>query len=188
MPALFDGGGVSTHPDAVELLLAGPDADGHGGPAYGGCSGREETVREHFATSGIAGSGTASTSGTWPGERPIGAVDVGPVRLVALDTVNPHGGWQGSLGPEQLAWLTAQLQAGKTRRYLDDTGALGARRSPGPAVRDLQPPHHRNHDQRLDQQAGPRVLGTQVKDLLLRFPNVVLWVNGHTHRNTRLRR
>jgi hypothetical protein len=23
-----------------------------------------------------------------------------------------------------------------------------------------------------------------VRDLLLRFPNVVLWVNGHTHRNT----
>jgi hypothetical protein len=29
-----------------------------------------------------------------------------------------------------------------------------------------------------------RVLGPQVRDLLLRFPNVVLWVNGHTHRNT----
>ena len=32
---------------------------------------------------------------------------------------------------------------------------------------------------------GPgRVLGPAVRDLLLRFPNVVLWVNGHTHRNT----
>ena len=29
-----------------------------------------------------------------------------------------------------------------------------------------------------------RVLGTTVRDLLLRFPNVVAWVNGHTHRNT----
>ena len=29
-----------------------------------------------------------------------------------------------------------------------------------------------------------RVLGPAVRDLLLRFPNVVLWVNGHTHRNT----
>ena len=26
--------------------------------------------------------------------------------------------------------------------------------------------------------------GRPVRDLLLRFPNVVLWVNGHTHRNT----
>jgi hypothetical protein len=29
----------------------------------------------------------------------------------------------------------------------------------------------------------PRVLGPQVRDLLLEFPNVVAWVNGHTHRN-----
>jgi hypothetical protein len=29
-----------------------------------------------------------------------------------------------------------------------------------------------------------RVLGPAVRDLLLRFPNAVLWVNGHTHRNT----
>ena len=28
------------------------------------------------------------------------------------------------------------------------------------------------------------MLGPAVRDLLLRFPNVVLWVNGHTHRNT----
>jgi hypothetical protein len=27
------------------------------------------------------------------------------------------------------------------------------------------------------------VLGHAVRDLLLRFPNVVLWVNGHTHVN-----
>jgi hypothetical protein len=29
-----------------------------------------------------------------------------------------------------------------------------------------------------------RILGPAVRDLLLRYPNVVLWVNGHTHRNT----
>ncbi len=28
-----------------------------------------------------------------------------------------------------------------------------------------------------------RILGPRVRDLLLRFPNVVLWVNGHTHVN-----
>ena len=37
----------------------------------------------------------------------------------------------------------------------------------------------------MDNNDGPgRVLGPAVRDLLLRFPNVVLWVNGHTHRNT----
>ena len=28
------------------------------------------------------------------------------------------------------------------------------------------------------------MLGPAIRDLLLRFPNVVLWVNGHTHRNS----
>src|SRR5437868_11230728 len=29
----------------------------------------------------------------------------------------------------------------------------------------------------------PRVLGPQLEALLHRFPNVILWLNGHTHRN-----
>ena len=28
-----------------------------------------------------------------------------------------------------------------------------------------------------------RLTGPQVRDLLLRYPNVIAWVNGHTHRN-----
>ena len=36
-----------------------------------------------------------------------------------LDTVNPHGGWQGSLDQEQFAWLAAELT--DARR----AGALG---------------------------------------------------------------
>jgi hypothetical protein len=28
-----------------------------------------------------------------------------------------------------------------------------------------------------------RIGGAEVRDLLLRYPNVVMWVNGHTHRN-----
>ena len=28
-----------------------------------------------------------------------------------LDTVNPHGGWQGSLDDIQLGWLDAELRA-----------------------------------------------------------------------------
>jgi hypothetical protein len=32
-------------------------------------------------------------------------------------------------------------------------------------------------------ETGPRVLGPQVQSLLLQFPNVIAWVNGHTHIN-----
>ncbi len=37
------------------------------------------------------------------------AADVGELRVVALDTVNPHGGWQGSVDAAQLAWLDDEL-------------------------------------------------------------------------------
>ncbi|MDI1290982.1 MAG: hypothetical protein PSX37_13655, partial [bacterium] len=35
------------------------------------------------------------------------AKDVGSLRVIALDTINPHGGWQGSIDEAQLAWLLA---------------------------------------------------------------------------------
>ncbi len=37
---------------------------------------------------------------------------------------------------------------------------------------------------RADDDPRERILGTQVLDLLLSYPNVVLWVNGHTHVNS----
>jgi 3',5'-cyclic AMP phosphodiesterase CpdA len=45
--------------------------------------------------------------------------DHGQVSLLALDTVNENGGWQGSLDLEQLAWLEAELAAAESeRRYV----------------------------------------------------------------------
>ena len=97
-----------------------------------------------------------------------------------LDTVNPFGGSEGSIDATQLAWLTAQLKAG-SRHYLDESGHI------------VRGGHHDrlfvifSHHTigSMDNAAGVgRVLGPAVRDLLLRFPNVVLWVNGHTHRNT----
>jgi len=176
--SLFDGGGVTTHPDAVDMLQAGPTRTVTADPRRRLLD-RDEIIREHFATAGTpVGHGFDERNlvdGTahW-------SLDVGPVRLVALDTVNPYGGWQGSLDPEQLAWLEAQLQA-VSSRWLTPEGALAGHEVPDQYVVVLS--HHPLET--LINSTAPdgqrRVLADELGALLLRYPNVVLWANGHTH-------
>jgi hypothetical protein len=92
------------------------------------------------------------------------------LRCVVLDTMNPGGYADGSLDPVQFAWLDGELTANAA------TGRLvvvfshhtsGTMDNPVPYPTDT----------------GQRKNGADVVALLLRFPHVVLWVNGHTHRN-----
>jgi hypothetical protein len=94
------------------------------------------------------------------------------VRGIVLDTVNPNGGSEGSIDAAQHAWLERELTAGSSRHR--------GRRDRLFVVFS----HHTIGS--MDNTVGEpgRVDGAGVRDLLLRFPNVVLWVNGHTHRNT----
>jgi metallophosphoesterase (TIGR03767 family) len=137
---------------------------------------RIETIREHFTT-------TSSPKGHGFGRWNLAtgnayyAFDQGVVRGVVLDTVNPNGGSEGSIDAAQYAWLEHELTAGSSRH----------RDASGRRCRDrlfVVFSHHTIGS--MDNVAGEpgRVDGAGVRDLLLRFPNVVLWVNGHTHRNT----
>lgn len=95
--------------------------------------------------------------------------DLGELRLIALDTVNPYGGWQGSLDQEQFAWLREQLVAAQVdRRYV-------AILSHHPSWTLFNPYHPTSE---------PRALVDEVLELLLSFPNVIAWVSGHVHANT----
>jgi metallophosphoesterase (TIGR03767 family) len=104
---------------------------------------------------------------------------------ISLDTIN-HGGYaDGSLGDVQLAWLERQL-IGAHSAYLD---AGGTRVTTGSADRLVVLFSHHNL----------YTLGNPVPDpftptearrgfdvlqsMLRRFPNVVAWVNGHSHVN-----
>jgi metallophosphoesterase (TIGR03767 family) len=103
---------------------------------------------------------------------------------IVLDTVNPHGGWQGSLDETQLAWLDDTLRAGSSR-WLAPDGSVAT--GPGPDSLFLLFSHHPLETLVNDQappDGPPRVLMSRVRDLLLRYPNVIGWVNGHTHRHT----
>jgi metallophosphoesterase (TIGR03767 family) len=92
------------------------------------------------------------------------AFDAGRFRCLVLDTVNPNGGWQGSLDVEQFAWLEAELAAGSDRTFL-----LFSHHPLSTLVNDWSP------------RGGRRVLAKEVGALLGRHRSVAVWFNGHTH-------
>jgi metallophosphoesterase (TIGR03767 family) len=102
--------------------------------------------------------------------------DVGAVRFVVLDTVNPGGKEDGSIGERQLRWLDARLAEAQAARRLvllfshhgprSLTNPVDAPDPLDPASTDL--PRHR----------ADAVLG-----VVDRYSCVVAWINGHSHRN-----
>jgi metallophosphoesterase (TIGR03767 family) len=129
---------------------------------------RPETVAAHFVTTG-----TPVGHGFTTGNKTNGTAyytfepDEGVLGIV-LDTVNPGGLSNGSLDPTQFAWLKTELAAASGKIVIlfshhtvntMDNVRLGAG------------------------EKGPRILGPEVATMLLGFPQVVLWVNGHTHVN-----
>jgi metallophosphoesterase (TIGR03767 family) len=92
------------------------------------------------------------------------------LRCVVLDTVNPGGYSEGSLDTEQLAWLKAELDANAATKRLA-------------VIFSHHPAGSMNNPVVAPSDTGPRVMGAEVVALLLGYRNVVLWVNGHTHRN-----
>jgi metallophosphoesterase (TIGR03767 family) len=101
--------------------------------------------------------------------------DTRSVRFITLDTVCSDGGADGSIDPAQLHWLERRLEeAHSSFRSRDGSTA------------------RTQHDDRLvvvlshhgyDMLANPRApkSNDELLELLLRFRNVVLWLNGHIH-------
>jgi metallophosphoesterase (TIGR03767 family) len=90
------------------------------------------------------------------------------LRCVVLDTVNPGGYADGSVDTAQLTWLAGELTATTDRLVVVFSHhTSGTMANPTLAPEDT----------------GPRKTGADLVALLLTYPNVVLWVNGHTHRN-----
>ncbi|MBU6245490.1 MAG: metallophosphoesterase [Actinomycetales bacterium] len=91
--------------------------------------------------------------------------DLGALRVIALDTVNPHGGWQGSIDEAQLGWLVGELQAAADRYVVI------ASHHPSPSMTNAWAPGG----------ADRRVLGPEVIEVLLDHPQVIAWMAGHIH-------
>jgi metallophosphoesterase (TIGR03767 family) len=93
--------------------------------------------------------------------------DTQHVRLIVLDTVCAAGGADGCIDSQQLAWLEARLA--EVHRPNPERLVVVVSHHPLITVVNRRA------------QGGPR--STQLLAVLRRFPNVILWLNGHTHTN-----
>ena len=110
-------------------------------------------------------------------------VDDAPVLGIALDTTNRRGGAAGSIGRRQLAWLEDRLRAVHSR-WFDADGRQRRHRAEDRLV--LLFAHHNLATMTNDAPSPDdpeRVLGPELEDVLLRYPNVVALINGHSHIN-----
>ncbi len=125
---------------------------------------RAAHVREHFRSSGAPAGHGYSRRNADDGTAYY-AFDRGVVRCIVLDTVNPNGGWQGSIDATQLSWLAGELGACAGRPVV-----LFSHHPLQTLVNDLRPPGTER-----------RILAAELRHLLLSHPCVIAWVNGHTH-------
>ncbi|GAA4669177.1 TIGR03767 family metallophosphoesterase [Frondihabitans cladoniiphilus] len=136
---------------------------------------RADVVEAHFHTSG-----TPVGHGYTPENRDAGtayyAADVPaaagarPVRMLVLDTVNENGEADGSLDRPQYHWLLDTLDEEPDRLTMIVSHHTG----------DTMGNHFIGTGGDFHLRVGG---GPVVRELLAR-PQVVLWLNGHTHENT----
>jgi metallophosphoesterase (TIGR03767 family) len=125
---------------------------------------RSDHIREHFRSAGTPAGHGYSERNLADGTA-FYAFDHGPIRCLVLDTVNHHGGWQGSIDATQLNWLEAELRASAARPVV-----LFSHHPLETLINATRPPG-----------AERRVLADELRAVLLRHPCVVAWLNGHTH-------
>ncbi|MFA5788054.1 MAG: metallophosphoesterase, partial [Actinomycetota bacterium] len=148
----------------------------------------KEWVAEHFNSRAFPGPvGHGFTQENRDAGTGYYVRDLGPqLRLIVLDSVNPNGYANGSFDPGQIAWLEQQLIASHSR-YRGSDGAWVT--TPNRDRVLILTAHHTLYSTDNPLVATgtlspePRVLGGDVTTLLLRFPNVILYIGGHTHEN-----
>jgi metallophosphoesterase (TIGR03767 family) len=90
---------------------------------------------------------------------------------LSLDTTDPGGHYEGSVGAAQLAWLARELK--KAEAAGDHVVVFSHHTSK--TMRNLNPDPHRPRERRHG--------GAELADLLARHRPVLAWVNGHSHKN-----
>lgn len=151
---------------------------------------RAEYVQEMFKSTGRPlGHGFTKenvTSGVayWHSDRDPG------FRFIGLDTVNPGGYSEGSIGAAQFAWLEERLTEVSSRYYGTDGSEVTQDAEDRLVIlfshhglRSLENPVAAPDPLEPSSNDLPRVLADEIEALVHRFPNVIAWVNGHTHEN-----
>lgn len=131
-------------------------------------------MQEHFVTQPNPGPiGHGFTQDNLDTGKTYWAADVGPhLRLFGLDTCNQVMGADGAVPQDQFDWLQAQLQEAQAQNklaiVLSHHNSKTLENTAVAAVGESQPLIHTE----------------QFIDMLLQYPNLVAWSNGHTHINT----
>ncbi|MEZ5171638.1 MAG: TIGR03767 family metallophosphoesterase [Acidimicrobiia bacterium] len=113
--------------------------------------------------------------------------DQGPmVHFIGLDTNNHYFGANGSLPADQYEWLVGELTANSSR-YYDESGAEQGTDADDRLIVVIS--HHTSFtmDNTVQDPSKPEqklYTGDDLVELFGRYPNMIAWVNGHTHANT----
>ena len=91
--------------------------------------------------------------------------DLDQITLISLDTVNPWGGWQGSIDEQQLLWVEELLKKNKNRYVV-----ILSHHPSFTWINDFSP-----------EGASRRVLFDEFMQLLEQHKNVIAWIAGHVH-------
>jgi metallophosphoesterase (TIGR03767 family) len=143
----------------------------------------QEWMTEHFGTENVPGpAGHGFSAENVEAEQAYYVFERNGVVFIALHTASPSGSG-GSISAEQFAWLEQQLIA-HSHRYLDVAGEPVETQNADRLIVIMS--HHpvEAMDAAPDAEAGDRFTGSDLEALLLRFPNVVLHICGHTLMNS----
>ena len=169
---------------ALELFVARPEAFMSGPTVAVTADGaRRPSGLRGFVEAHFRPSSRPDGHGFTPANRRDGSAyyvhDTRAVRLITLDTACRVGGADGCIDREQVAWLEERL-AEVHATYVGAGGETLRTSNENRLVVILS--HHplftlRNH------RSPDSVDADELRRLLHRFPNVVLWLNGHIHMN-----
>ena len=136
---------------------------------------RREWIERHFQTTGKP-VGHGFTQANVDNNLAYYASDVGALRFLVLDSVNPGGEASGSIGDAQLQWLGQQLAAAQ------DEGKLVLLFSHH-GLRSLDNPANTPDPLNPQESDLPRHQADDVLAVVSQYTCVIGWVNGHTHQN-----
>ncbi|WP_238005227.1 TIGR03767 family metallophosphoesterase [Dactylosporangium sp. AC04546] len=157
---------------------------------------RGQFIDEHFNTTGLP-AGHGFTAGSDLAYYTVPGLADDAVRFVCVDSTRTMtANSEGAVDEDQWAWLVAQLKACSSRNIVKEVSFLPMddprqtfRIETRPEVEDkfvVVYCHHTLDTMTNDVEVPGGTAfynGSQLRDLLLCFPNVILMVDGHTHRN-----
>ena len=159
-------GGLGEVPTGADARVVRPDAQRR-------YISRRQWIARHLDTTGTP-VGHGFTKDNVDRNIAYYASDVGPLRFITLDTVNPGGLDSGSVGEIQLQWLEAELtRAEKQRRLVIVFSHHG--------LRSLDNENEAPDPLNPEDSDLPRHRADEVAARIEKFSCIIAWVNGHTH-------